>query len=272
MKPSKKHREIIDQHHTFTVGELKETLKEHSPKFDVYLWRCPYGKNEVVFEGYAKCPGGIKYFVWRYEQGVSLHTAKADLLEHGSFSPRPYQLAQACDGSVTGCALALFARFCRDCGHDAESLMLAAYPNEKRHDLNDTVAFADWQGVAYPAQWDERAKAGLLESLHAVNYHSLAGLVVNLPVSKRLPTSYHEPRPAKLLKITERFYGRVIYTSQQDIDRANQRGSTMIRCRCLNGRLVSHYHEEMGWTGKVGAVFHRAYLDGATIEEVAAQP
>jgi hypothetical protein len=262
----------IDQYHTFTVGELKETLKERTPGFDVYLWRCPYGKDEVVFEGYAKCPGGIKYFVWRYEKGVSPHAAKADLLEHGSFSPRPYQLAQACDGSVTGCALALLARFCRDCDHDAEALMHAAYPNEKRRDLNETVAFADWQGVAYPAQWDERAKAGLLESLHAVNYHSLASEVSGLTITNKLaPTSYQEPRPTKLLKITERFYGKVIYTSQADIDRTNKRGTTMIRCRCLNGKLVSHYHEEMGWHNKADTVFHREYLDGATIEEVEVQ-
>jgi hypothetical protein len=32
-----------------------------------------------------------------------------------------------------------------------------------------------------------------------------------------------------------------------------------------------HFHEEMGWQGKVGAVFHREYLDGATIEEVEVQ-
>lgn len=261
----------MDEHHFYTVSELTETLRVQTSEFSLYLWRCPYGRDEVVFEGYAKCPGGIKCLVWRYEQGVSLATAKADLLEHGCFSPRPYQLAQACDGTITSCALALFVRFCRDCGHDAEALMRAAYPNEKRHDLKDPVAFADWQGVAYPAQWDAAAKAGLLESLHAVNYHSLAGEVVNLPVIKRMPTSYQEPRPAKLLKITERFYGRVIYTSQQDIDHANRLGRTMIRCRCLNGKLVGHYHEEMGWQGKVGAVFHRQYLDGATIEEVEAQ-
>jgi hypothetical protein len=33
------------------------------------------------------------------------------------------------------------------------------------------------QGVAYPSQWDAEATTGLLESLHAVNYHSLAGVV-----------------------------------------------------------------------------------------------
>jgi hypothetical protein len=84
--------------------------------------------------------------------------------------------------------------------------------------------------------------------------------------------SYQEPRPTRLIKITERFYGRVIYTSQADIDRANQRSSAMIRCRCLNGKLVSHHHEEMGWHDKVGKAFHREYLDGATIEEVGVQP
>jgi hypothetical protein len=261
----------LNYDHTFTVGELPQPLAVRSAGFDLYLWRCPYGQNEVVFEGRAKCLGGIKYLVWRYENGVSLNTAKADLLEHGCFSPRPYQLGQACDGSITACALALFVRFCRDCGHDDEALMRTAYPNEKRGDLNEIVEFADWQGVAYPAQWDEQAKAGLLGSLHAVNYHSLASEVAGLPVTKRAVTSYQEPKPAKLLKITERFYGRVIYTSQQDIDRANQRGSVMIRCRCLNGKLVSHYHEEMGWQGKVGAVFHRQYLDGASIEEVEVQ-
>lgn len=263
--------QLIGSEHFYTVAELTETLRAETAEFSLYLWRCPYGKNEVVFEGYAKCPGGIKFLVWRYEIGVSLATAKADLLEHGYFSSRPYQLAQACDGTVTSCALALFVRFCRDCDHDAEAVMRAAYPKEKPRDLNRSVTFADWQGVTYPKQWDEAAKAGLLASLHAVNYHSLAGEVVNLPLPKKALNSHEEPQPTKLLKITERFYGRVIYTSQQDIDRANQLGRTMIRCRCLNGKLISHHHEEMGWQGKPGAVFHREYLDGATIEEIEVQ-
>jgi hypothetical protein len=92
------------------------------------------------------------------------------------------------------------------------------------------------------------------------------------PQPQMVPNSYQEPKPTKLLKITERFYGRVIYTSQADIDRANQLGRPLIRCRCLNGRLVSHHHEEMGWHDKVGTVFHREYLDGATIEEVEVKP
>ncbi len=77
-----------------------------------------------------------------------------------------------------------------------------------------------------------------------------------------------EPLPTKLLKITERFYGRTFFTSQQDIDRADQFGLTMIRCRCRNGTLVARHYAEMGWSGKAGGAFHRQYLEGATIEEV----
>ena len=53
-------------------------------------------------------------------------------------------------------------------------------------------------------------------------------------------TIHQEPRETKLLKITEAVYGHTFYTSQQDIDRANELGLTMIRCRCRNGRLVGH--------------------------------
>jgi len=166
--------------HTFTAKELNnETLHHRIAEFDLYLWRCPYGKDELVFEGYAKCEGGIKYLVHRYDK-VSFNKAKSDLLKYGTFSPRPYQLAQSCDGSITSCALALFVRFCRDCGHDAEKLFRAAYTDGRKTDWNKTVATAEWEGVAYPARWDTNATAGLLKSLHEVNYHSLAGEISDL--------------------------------------------------------------------------------------------
>lgn len=166
--------------HTFTAKEFENEILHHRiAEFDLYLWRCPYGKDELVFEGYAKCEGGIKHLVHRYEK-VSFNKAKADLLQYGTFSPRPYQLAQSCDGSITTCALALFFRFCRDCGHDAEKLFRAAYTDGRKMDWNEVVTTAEWEGVAYPARWDEKAKAGLLESLHEVNYHSLAGEISDL--------------------------------------------------------------------------------------------
>lgn len=79
--------------------------------------------------------------------------------------------------------------------------------------------------------------------------------------------TYQELLPTKLLKITDRFYGRVHYTSQPDIDRAKKFG-LLIRCRCRNGRLISHHNEEMGWHNKPDATLHPCYLEGAMIEEV----
>ena len=180
MNTTNSNDQVINFKHNYVAKELNnETLHVRNAELDLYLWRCPYGKNELVFEGYAKCEGGIKHFVLRYDK-VSFNKAKFDLLKYGIFSPRPYQLAQSCDGSITSCALGLFVRFCRDCGHDADALYRAAYPDERKNDWSITVATAEWQDVAYPSQWDEKAKAGLLESLHEVNYHSLAGEISDL--------------------------------------------------------------------------------------------
>jgi hypothetical protein len=151
-------------------------MHEHTAQHDLRLWPCPYGKPEMVFEGFVKCDGGLKHLVQRYAE-ITLGAAYDDVVRHGNFSPRPYRLGQACDGSTTSCALALFVRFCRECGLPATQLYRRAYPDEKSLRLSGVVSFAEWQGVAYPKRWNARAKAGLLESLHSVNYHSLASVV-----------------------------------------------------------------------------------------------
>jgi len=48
---------------------------------------------------------------------------------------RQYQLAQPCDGSITGCALALFVRWCKETGHCPSALYklsLHSLPGEGR--------------------------------------------------------------------------------------------------------------------------------------------
>jgi hypothetical protein len=162
-----------------------ESLKPHgwlhsrSPIFDLCFWPCPHGKNEVVFEGYIKVKNGLKHLVSRYER-ISILDAFSEVAEHGFFSPRPYLLGQSCDGSINACALALFARFCRDEGHSIELLYRQAYPEDKQPDWPELIRFAEWQEVAYPQKWDAEAVAGLLTSLHEINYHSLAGVVSDL--------------------------------------------------------------------------------------------
>jgi hypothetical protein len=147
--------------HVITASNLDGLLTHRTETEDLCFWPCPYGHNEVVFEVFAKCEGGLRHLVHRYDR-ATIHRAALDTVEHGTFSPRPYQIAQACDGSITSCALALFVRWC-----------------ERTPDWVETVAFADWQGVAYPAEWGVSEVTGLLESLHAVNYHSLAIVVAD---------------------------------------------------------------------------------------------
>jgi len=168
--------------HPFTVAELDGTLFHRTASEDLCFWPCPYGTSEVVFEGFVKSDGGIRHLVHRYDR-VTLHGAALDTLEHGTFSLRPYQLAQAGDGSITSCALALFVRWCKETGRCPTTLYKQAYDREHTPDWAETVAFADWQGVAYPARWGATEVAGLLESLHAVNYHSLAGVLAQLAAS-----------------------------------------------------------------------------------------
>jgi hypothetical protein len=155
-------------------------LQQRSAAFDLCFWLCPYGKDEVVFEGFAKVKSGVKHLVNRYER-VTVLDAFSDTLQHGFLSPRPYRLGQACDGSINDCALALFVRFCRDEGHSPDSLYRMAYTDERENPgWSEAMRAAEWQGVVYPKRWNAKAKAGLLESLHEINFHSLASVVSDL--------------------------------------------------------------------------------------------
>lgn len=165
--------------HLITAAHLDGLLQHRTEREELCFWPCPYGHNEVVFEGFVKCDGGVRHLVHRYGT-VALHQAALDALQYGTFSPRPYQLAQACDGSITECALSLFVRWCRATNRCPDSLYRQAYEREQTPCWNEIVAAGEWQGVAYPAEWNEGSKAGLLASLHEINYHSLANIVSEL--------------------------------------------------------------------------------------------
>ena len=165
---------------SITAAHLDGLLQHRTEQEDLCFWPCPYGYNEVVFEGFVKCEGGVRHLVHRYET-VTVHQAALDTLEYGTFSPRPYQLSQACDGSITECALALFVHFCNVVRRGPDALFRAAYPAHRQSPVwSEVVGTADWQGVHYPTHWNASTITGLLESLHAVNYHQLAAVVGDL--------------------------------------------------------------------------------------------
>lgn len=137
-------------------------------------------RGEWVAEVMLREPAGIRYLVHRYSgTQPSWRTLRSDARRHGKLSPRPYQLGQACDGSITTCVLALYDNFCRSRNLDAIALVHQAYDDVvyTKHKFDAIRRAADWERTAYPAQWNLTAIQGLLQSLHEVNYHSLATVV-----------------------------------------------------------------------------------------------
>lgn len=74
--------------HPIIASHLDGLLQHRTEREDLCLWTCPYGHNEVVFEGFVKSDGGIRHLVHRYDR-TTLHGAALDTLEHGTFSPAP---------------------------------------------------------------------------------------------------------------------------------------------------------------------------------------
>ena len=138
-------------------------------------------RQEWLVEVIVRRPMGILYLVRRHLGERPTRSALyRDARKCGYFSPRPYQLAQACDGSIGSCVFALFHAFCEAFQLDPIALLQRAYPGEPAYTAQDFAEIrrlADWERTAYPAQWDQPAIARLLKSLHEINYHSLAGVV-----------------------------------------------------------------------------------------------
>jgi hypothetical protein len=146
-------------------------------------------RGDYLVEADVKAEGGIRHCIYRTPDKTTvidvLNLVRRSGRSELPISPRPYQLAQACDGSIVSPVLALFVRFCESRGLDPTIIMVGAYPDESSEwhveYFRKIVEEAEWQGVAYPACWDSAAVAGLVESLHAINYHQLAGLIGDMP-------------------------------------------------------------------------------------------
>lgn len=113
-----------------------------------------------------------------------------------TFSARPYQLGQACDGTIDDPVHGLFILYCRAMRLDAGKLYELAYPDECGH---YTLAYQEAmllrardQGIAEPVVWDDEAFNGLLESLGEINNHQL---VLKLMEAQRELAETGTPNP-----------------------------------------------------------------------------
>lgn len=160
----------------------------HTRVLDVYCLAAPAHREDlrgkIYLEAFEKIPGGVTFLNWWTPKTFSGFTEFfTGLAERtGEFlSSRPYRLGQACDGTIDSCVLAAFEHGCRALRLDADGLYRQAYTDRDANDSPPNWArcreFAEWQGgVALPQKWDAAAFAGLGESLHEINYHSLAAV------------------------------------------------------------------------------------------------
>jgi hypothetical protein len=136
--------------------------------------------NDYLVEGFRKVDGGVKHLIGRYRH-ARLEAIYHDLGK-AYLSKRPFQVGQGCDGSGGACCHALFYHFCQSRGLDASELYHQAYferDGEKYQKQNYEVVLklADWQGVAYPTEWDAQAYQGLIKSLLDINNRSLVAVL-----------------------------------------------------------------------------------------------
>lgn len=147
---------------------------------DYYLYcefRLP--QQEYLFICYYKEPGYIRYNLGTY----TVLPDKELLIERTKTSPikskRPYRAGQGCDGSVYAPVMHLYYQLCTNYHIDPIALYQKAYQDHPitLSELQDTCAFALWQGVEIVKNWDEKTLERLLESLTAMNYHQLRSVL-----------------------------------------------------------------------------------------------
>jgi alpha-N-acetylglucosamine transferase len=139
----------------------------------------------MVVEVWVKTGNGIRYAIQRIEPVANPAGNVKEWVDKtrkfGLESYRPYTPGQHCDGTISSCVTALFTDLCRHRNINPIQVWNTAYPDEKpkmnKKELEATKAFADWQGVAYPKEWDAVQVELMLESLHNINYQQLATVV-----------------------------------------------------------------------------------------------
>jgi hypothetical protein len=136
-------------------------------------------REEYVAEVFIKDNGFLWYAVLRYGFQPTLARLFQDTYALNCKSPRPYMPGQACDGSITSPVFHLYNQLCTHLELDPITLYNEAYDDHvfTCDQLNENIAFAEWQEVETIRQADADTVAKVIESIHEVNMHQLANLL-----------------------------------------------------------------------------------------------
>lgn len=138
--------------------------------------------NTWSAETMVRVPGGICYRDLDYgRECPTLDRLRDDALSGGFFSPRPLLPGVPVDPSMADCALALFVHLCMSRGTTDPSALIEQESSRKSFGVTDIARIneqAEWEGVLYPASWDESWLEMLADALYATCYDSLGDLVL----------------------------------------------------------------------------------------------
>ncbi|MBO3462854.1 hypothetical protein G7B40_031495 [Aetokthonos hydrillicola Thurmond2011] len=128
--------------------------------------------------------------VWKSDGGVIYDMFLKDELIQSTFSPRPYKLGQACDGTIDTCTIALLISYCRDKKIDLQALLNLCYPNDNwsyftKDYQNNKLTLAHEEGLNIPLNWNSTAFDGLSDSLTEINWHSAVGALEMLNSARK---------------------------------------------------------------------------------------
>ena len=141
--------------------------------------------KEHITEVFIKEDGFIWHSVLRYNRLPRKSLIIRDCYAHKCKSPRPYKAGQACDGSITAPAYHLYNQLCIMMGFDPVAIYNEAYDDciFTQDQLTEILKFAEWQGVEVIYNWTQEKIDLVLESIHEVNMHQLANVLVGkMPV------------------------------------------------------------------------------------------
>lgn len=144
-------------------------------QLNAYAWE-DNKNDEYVYEAFVKVPKGIKHLVFRNKELLDDKSIE-DMAMQGSFSRRPFVLGQNCDGSIDYSVLALYHHYCMTKQIDPMDYLIEAYGKDEKRDFNRILAYAKWEGVKYPKEWNTKAICGLLYSLYQINFRSLTEVI-----------------------------------------------------------------------------------------------
>jgi hypothetical protein len=155
----------------------------------LYLERRRAGRpdldGQVYLEAFERVKGGVTFLnAWRPATPAGVRTFFRWLAERRTefLSTRPYQLGQACDGTIVSPALHAYRIACDSLGLDANRIYADAYADqgEEPPDWKRIARHTEWQGgVVWPTRWDAAAIDGVAASLTAINYHRLREKFLN---------------------------------------------------------------------------------------------